>query len=68
MSFDLESACREALTRLEALTDARIETFKRESQQRYFFIRRSISQKARRILEAMQWTSQAKTKPTNARK
>ena len=51
--MDIDAECAAALLRLAALADARFAQFREESKQRYFFTRRSISQKARRIREEL---------------
>jgi len=49
----IDEMCEDALRRMTEAADVKFEAFRKESRQRYFFMRRSISQKARRIREEL---------------
>ena len=50
--MNIDAMCEEALSRLSALTEARIASYREQSRDEYHQIMRSIGQKARRLREA----------------
>jgi len=49
----IDRMCAEALERMRLASEARFEAFERASKIRYFFIRRSIAQRFRRLREEL---------------